>query len=62
MTSLPGIDLRVAYDTHTYGSMYIVVRNDGHRHSKEPWILTGDLLYVYENILGPLTADSSNAQ
>ena len=57
----PGIDLRVAYDTHTYGSMYIVVRNDGERKSNDPWILTGDLLYVYENILEPLTEDGKNA-
>lgn len=49
---LPGIDLRVAYDTHTYGSMYVVVRNDGARNSKDPWVLTGDLVYVYENIDG----------
>jgi N-acyl homoserine lactone hydrolase len=48
---VPGIDLRAAYDTHTYGSQYIVVRNDGIGESKEPWVLTGDLLYVYENIL-----------
>jgi glyoxylase-like metal-dependent hydrolase (beta-lactamase superfamily II) len=49
---LPGIDLHVAYDTHTYGSMYVVVRNDGARESKDPWVLTGDLIYVYENIEG----------
>lgn len=49
---LPGIDLRVAYDTHTFGSMYIVVRNDGARASQDSWVLTGDLLYVYENITG----------
>lgn len=49
---LPGIDLRVAYDTHTYGSMYVVVRNDGIRVSKDPWVLTGDLVYVFENIEG----------
>lgn len=49
---LPGIDLRVAYNSHTFGSMYIVVRNDGKRESKDPWVITGDLLYVYENIAG----------
>jgi N-acyl homoserine lactone hydrolase len=49
---LPGIDLRVAYDTHTYGSMYVVVRNDGARESKDPWVLTGDLVYVFDNIEG----------
>jgi glyoxylase-like metal-dependent hydrolase (beta-lactamase superfamily II) len=49
---LPGIDLRVSYDSHTYASMYVVVRNDGARESKDPWVLTGDLIYVYENIEG----------
>ena len=49
---LPGIDLHVAYDTHTYASMYVVVRNDGARLSKDPWVLTGDLVYVFENLEG----------
>jgi len=49
---LPGIDLHVAYDSHTYGSMYVVVRNDAAPQSKDPWVLTGDLIYVYENIEG----------
>lgn len=49
---LPGIDLRAAPDTHTYGSQYVVVRNDGQGHSAEPWVLAGDLIYVYENIEG----------
>jgi hypothetical protein len=28
---LPGIDLHLAADTHTYASMYVTVRNDGAR-------------------------------
>jgi N-acyl homoserine lactone hydrolase len=49
---LPGIDIRAAPDTHTYGSQYVVVRNDGTRDSADPWVLAGDLIYVYENIEG----------
>ncbi|MBW4025555.1 MAG: N-acyl homoserine lactonase family protein [Proteobacteria bacterium] len=49
---LPGIDLRAAPDTHTFGSQYVVVRNDGRRSSADSWVLAGDLIYVYENIEG----------
>ena len=49
---LPGIDVHVAYDSHTYASQYVVVRNDGAEESKDPWVLTGDLIYVFENIEG----------
>jgi N-acyl homoserine lactone hydrolase len=49
---LPGIDLRAAPDTHTFGSQWVVVRNDGMRNSADPWVLAGDLIYVYENIEG----------
>lgn len=47
---LPGIDLHVAYDTHTAGSMYVTVRNDGQAQTQDPWVLAGDLIYVYENL------------
>ena len=30
---LPGIDLRAAFDTHTWGSMFVHVRNDGKQPS-----------------------------
>jgi N-acyl homoserine lactone hydrolase len=49
---LPGIDLRVAYDTHTPASMWVVVRNDEKPDSGDSWVLAGDLIYVYENISG----------
>jgi glyoxylase-like metal-dependent hydrolase (beta-lactamase superfamily II) len=49
---LPGIDVRAAFDTHTFGSMYVHVRNDGKAESSDSWILAGDLIYVYENIEG----------
>jgi glyoxylase-like metal-dependent hydrolase (beta-lactamase superfamily II) len=49
---VPGIDLRAAPDTHTFGSMFVVVRNDGKRNSADSWVLAGDLIYVYENIEG----------
>ena len=50
---LPGIDLHLAADTHTYGSMYITVRNDGARESQDTWIFAGDLIYSYDNLTGP---------
>ena len=43
--ALPGIDLHPAHDSHTYGSMWVTVRNDG-----ESWVLAGDLVYLYDNI------------
>lgn len=49
---LPGIDLHAAYDTHTFGSMYVTVRNDGAALSSDTWVLAGDLIYVYENLKG----------
>jgi N-acyl homoserine lactone hydrolase len=49
---LPGIDLRVAYDTHSPASMWVVVRNDEKSESADTWVLAGDLVYVYENISG----------
>ncbi|MBZ5579935.1 MAG: N-acyl homoserine lactonase family protein [Acidobacteriia bacterium] len=49
---LPGVDLHAAFDTHTYGSMYVRVRNDGTPHSKDNWIFAGDLVYTQENLRG----------
>jgi glyoxylase-like metal-dependent hydrolase (beta-lactamase superfamily II) len=50
---LPDIDLHVAYDSHTFASMWVEVRNDGMRQSKDAWVLAGDLVYVFDNIDGP---------
>lgn len=50
---LPGIDLHVAYDSHTFGSQWVHVRNDGKPDSKDGWVLAGDLVYVFENVEGP---------
>lgn len=50
---LPGIDLHAAFDSHTYGSMWVTVRNDGKAQSSDSWVLAGDLVYVFENIAGP---------
>ena len=47
---LPGIDLRAAFDTHTYGSMWVAVRNDGKSVSQDTWVLAGDLAYQFENL------------
>jgi N-acyl homoserine lactone hydrolase len=49
---LPGIDVHLAADTHTYGSMYVTVRNDGARNSQDSWVFAGDLLYTYDNLTG----------
>lgn len=50
---LPGIDLHPADDSHTWGSMWVTVRNDGQEQSNDTWVLAGDLVYVFENIHGP---------
>jgi glyoxylase-like metal-dependent hydrolase (beta-lactamase superfamily II) len=49
---LPGIDLHAAFDTHTWGSMYITVRNDLTPQSADRWIFAGDLVYAHENVRG----------
>ncbi|HUC18532.1 MAG TPA: N-acyl homoserine lactonase family protein [Acetobacteraceae bacterium] len=49
---LPGIDVHLAADTHTYGSMYVTLRNDGERNSEDVWVFAGDLLYTYDNLTG----------
>ncbi|MEJ8570433.1 N-acyl homoserine lactonase family protein [Microbaculum marinum] len=48
----PGIDLHVAYETHTFASMWVTVRNDGARQSGDTWVLAGDLIYQFENLNG----------
>jgi N-acyl homoserine lactone hydrolase len=48
---VPGIDLHVAYDSHTYASMWVHVRNDLARESQNGWVLAGDLVYSYDNFL-----------
>ena len=50
---LPGIDLRAAFDSHTYGCQWVHVRNDGLQPSKDSWAFAGDLVYVYDNIDSP---------
>lgn len=49
---LPGVDLIPAYDTHTAGSQYVVVRNDGKSPSADSWVLAGDLIYQFDNLDG----------
>lgn len=46
---LPGIDLHAAFDSHTFGSQFITVKNQS---GKDPWVLAGDLRYVKENVTG----------
>ena len=49
---LPGIDLPAAFDTHTWGSMYVRVRNDLASPSADSWVFAGDLAYSHENLRG----------
>lgn len=49
---LPGIDLVPAYDTHTAGSQYVVVRNDRGAPASDTWVLAGDLIYQFDNLDG----------
>lgn len=56
---LPGIDVRLAADTHTYGSMYIRIRNDGAAESQDVWVFAGDNIYTYDNLTG---LDKENPQ
>lgn len=49
---LPGIDLRLAADTHTPGSQFVVVRNDGQTQSQDAYVCAGDLVYRHENLHG----------
>jgi len=46
---LPGIDLHAAFDTHTWGSMWVTVSNGG---SGNAWVFCGDLAYTMENLRG----------
>jgi len=49
---LPGIDLQPAHDSHTFGSMWVDVRNDSAVESRDRWILAGDLVYDFANLEG----------
>lgn len=49
---LPNIDLHAAYDSHTFGSMWVSVRNDGNSQSGDTWVLAGDLVYTFDNLRG----------
>jgi glyoxylase-like metal-dependent hydrolase (beta-lactamase superfamily II) len=53
----PGIDLYAAFDTHTWGSMYVTVRNDLAPGSADAWVFAGDLVYSQENLRGTDPAD-----
>ena len=55
--TLPGIDLRAAFDTHTWASMYVTVRNDADANSGNVWVFAGDLIYTCENLRGEDTGD-----
>lgn len=48
--ALPGVDLHLAKDSHTFGSMWVTVRNDGKAESEDSWVLAGDLIYQFRNL------------
>ncbi len=54
---LPGIDLHAAFDTHTWGSMFVHLRNDPSPQSQDHWVFAGDLIYLRENLAGDNPAD-----
>ncbi len=56
---LPGIDVHLAADTHTFGSMYVRLRNDGAANSHDAWVFAGDNIYTYDNLTG---LDPANPQ
>lgn len=45
----PGIDVFLARDSHTFGSQFVRVKNQG---GQDPWVLAGDLRYTFDNITG----------
>jgi glyoxylase-like metal-dependent hydrolase (beta-lactamase superfamily II) len=53
----PGIDLRLAADTHTPGSQFLVIRNDGLAESQDAYVCAGDLVYRHENLHGGTPED-----
>ena len=46
---IPGIEFYPAFDSHSPGHQYIVIRNDD---EQLPWICCGDLVMKYENLTG----------
>ncbi len=48
----PGVDLRAVHDTHTWGSQFVTIRNDGRPESEDVWVMAGDLVYSFDNIVG----------
>jgi N-acyl homoserine lactone hydrolase len=49
---LPGIDLHLAPDTHSFASLWVHLRNDLKRESQDSWVLAGDLVYAFDNLGG----------
>lgn len=47
---LPGIDVHAAFDTHTFGSMWLSVQAKSGPEGR--YVLAGDNVYVYENLEG----------
>jgi N-acyl homoserine lactone hydrolase len=58
---LPGIDLHLAPDTHSFVSLWVELRNDRKQPSDDVWVLAGDLVYAYEN-LGGLEGEAENGE
>ena len=46
---LPGLDVFLAPDTHTWGCQFVRVNN---QDGNDPWVLAGDLAYTFVNLNG----------
>jgi N-acyl homoserine lactone hydrolase len=46
---LPGVDVFLAPDTHTWGCQFVRINN---QNGSDPWVLAGDLAYTFENLYG----------
>jgi glyoxylase-like metal-dependent hydrolase (beta-lactamase superfamily II) len=49
---LPGVDLVPAFDTHTYGSEFVVI-NPQAGADGGCWVAAGDCVFAFENLEGP---------
>jgi N-acyl homoserine lactone hydrolase len=48
---LPGIDLVPAFDTHTYGSQFVVITTTN-ADDPGPWVAAGDCVFSFRNLEG----------
>lgn len=49
---VPGLTVMPAVESHTYGSLYVVVQSSGGSAAGR-WVVVGDNIYSYDNIAAP---------